>query len=81
MKFLTEEQKKFYSESGYIILDILNENEIEEISKEYDDIFSRKAESNLEATWEGDWKSQNKKTVSFILDDRFTNCYVYCNCA
>ena len=40
MKFLTKDQKSFYSENGYIKLEnILTNDEINHMSKEYDDIF------------------------------------------
>ena len=40
MKFLTKDQKSFYSENGYIKLEnILTNDEIHLMSKEYDDIF------------------------------------------
>ena len=40
MKFLTKDQKSFYSENGYIKLEnILTNDEIHHMSKEYDDIF------------------------------------------
>ncbi|XP_066950957.1 phytanoyl-CoA dioxygenase, peroxisomal-like [Macrobrachium rosenbergii] len=62
MKFLTAEQKKFYNDNGYVVLDILSEAEIDELGREYDDIFKRKADSNLEATWQGDWNTQKQQT-------------------
>ncbi|KAK7080252.1 hypothetical protein SK128_003718 [Halocaridina rubra] len=62
MKFLTTEQKKFYDDKGYIVLDILNDAEITELSEEYDQIFRKKSDSNLEATWQGNWNDQYKKT-------------------
>ncbi|KAF2350346.1 Phytanoyl-CoA dioxygenase [Trinorchestia longiramus] len=52
---LTKEQKAFYEENGYIVLDVLSADEIEEISAEYDFIFKNKAKQNLEATWKGNW--------------------------
>ncbi|XP_047470682.1 phytanoyl-CoA dioxygenase, peroxisomal-like isoform X1 [Penaeus chinensis] len=58
MKFLTPEQKKFYDDNGYVVIDVLTKEQTDELSRDYDDIFKRKADSNLEATWQGDW---NKK--------------------
>lgn len=67
MKFLTPEQSKFYDDNGYIVLDILTKEEISELSQEYDKIFQAKAHSNLEATWDGDWKKdEQKKEVKSI---------------
>ncbi len=40
MKFLNNCQKKFYQENGFVLLqNIFEENEFEEISAEYDNIF------------------------------------------
>lgn len=66
MKFLTPEQSKFYDDNGYIVLDILTREEISELSQEYDKIFQAKAQSDLEATWDGDWKQDEQKKVSFV---------------
>lgn len=67
MKFLTPEQKKFYDDNGYIVLDILTKEEISELSQEFDKIFQAKAQSNLEATWQGDWKKDKQKNVSLLF--------------
>lgn len=67
MKLLTPEQKQFYDDNGYIVLDILTEEEISELSKEFDKVFQAKAHCDLEATWEGDWKKDNKKNVSMYF--------------
>ena len=62
---LTEEQVNFYKENGYLILnDLYSAAEIEECSKEYDALFARKQESNLEATWQGDWRDKANITKS-----------------
>lgn len=53
---LTEDQVSFYKTKGYVILDdIFSAKELEECSREYDNLFERKKMSNLEATWGGDW--------------------------
>ena len=40
MKFLTANQKSFYSENGYIKLEnVFSDDEINHMSKEYDDLF------------------------------------------
>lgn len=61
MKFLTPKQKKFYDDNGYVALDILTEEEIDELCRDYDIIFKEKAQSNLEATWQGDWNDKKEK--------------------
>ncbi|KAA0193829.1 hypothetical protein HAZT_HAZT011612 [Hyalella azteca] len=66
MKFLSKEQKLFYDENGYVVLDILSSAELEEISAEYDLIFRNKADQNLDATWQGSWnytKDEGSNTV------------------
>ena len=40
LKFLNKEQKEFYDENGYILLDgIFNENETDQLSKEFEYLF------------------------------------------
>ncbi len=40
MKLLTENQKNFYLENGFVLLEnIFSEKEFEEISTEYDNVF------------------------------------------
>ena len=67
MKFLTTEQKNFYDVNGYIVLDILTDEEISQLSDEYDQLFQAKADSNTEGTWDGDWKKDKQKNVSLFL--------------
>ena len=64
MKFLTEEQREFYAENGYIKLSGIFTNDfVDELSREYDSLFARKKETaSLDATWKGDWKNQVKDT-------------------
>ncbi len=53
---LSESQQKFYSENGYLVLDkIYSTGEIDECSSEYDKVFELKQNSDLEATWKGNW--------------------------
>lgn len=66
MKFLTPEQKKFYDDNGYVVIDVLTKEQTDELSRDYDDIFKRKADSNLEATWQGDWNKKAGTTVSVL---------------
>lgn len=60
MGSLTAEQMKSYEDNGYLVLDVLTPAEIEEMSTEYDAIFQRKADQNLEATWGGGWDKSKK---------------------
>ena len=62
---LAKEQLESYREHGYILLDsIFSDEEIEECSSEYDAIFSLKRESDLEATWKGDWAEKSSDLTS-----------------
>ncbi|XP_018323245.1 uncharacterized protein LOC108735674 [Agrilus planipennis] len=58
LKLLTDQQKHFYRENGYIKLDnVLSRQEIDEILETYDKLFQRKQRENekgLEAAWGGD---------------------------
>ena len=52
---LTKEQIQFYEDNGYIKLsNIFSENEIDEISEEYDALFARKNNADLHAVWKGE---------------------------
>jgi hypothetical protein len=59
---LTPEQKKFYEQNGYILLDgIFTEKDMKDCSDAYDELFERKKSehSNLEAEWAGGWKNES----------------------
>ncbi len=80
MKFLTEEQREFYAENGYIKLSGIFTNDfVDELSREYDSLFARKKETaSLDATWKGDWKNQVKDTSDVHLQS-IHNLQVYPN--
>ena len=85
MGALTAEQKKFYADNGYIVLDLLTKQETDNISKEYDLIFERKADSDLETSWQGNWeksKEHNVWDISTISYEYiiFTNTHVLRGC-
>lgn len=67
LKLLTPEQKKFWTENGYIKLaNILSEKELKEISEAYDELFKRKHNENingLESAWAGE---DMKKAAGYI---------------
>lgn len=81
---LTQQQIAFYRENGYLILDDLyTAAEIEECSTEYDALFARKRESNLEATWQGDWREKANVVETnsvFALTLTFTPFTLFCMC-
>lgn len=62
---LSENQKKFYSDNGYLLLDgVFTPEEIEECSVEYDKLFqSKQSQNNLEAKWKGDWTTTDSLKV------------------
>ncbi|XP_041969170.1 phytanoyl-CoA dioxygenase, peroxisomal-like [Aricia agestis] len=51
---LTNEQKQFYKENGYIHLKkVIKGKLLEDVSREYDDLFWRKNEDKTESSWVG----------------------------
>lgn len=58
LKILTPEQKAHYGENGFVKLtNIFTQEEINELSNEYDVVFEQKLRENadaLESTWAGD---------------------------
>jgi len=66
---LTEANKEFYKENGYILLDnVFTEEEIDECCKEYDALFQEKQslKSNMEATWAGSWREGKDNNTSVL---------------
>jgi phytanoyl-CoA hydroxylase len=67
---LTEEQKKCWEENGFVLLDnIFTNEEMEEMSEAYDDVFDLKKKQtyDMEAAWTGEWRKEEKnKTVLSI---------------
>lgn len=66
LKFLTQEQKQFYQDNGFIKLtNVYSLKEINEISDEYNELFDRKQRENkdLEAGWGGE---EMKKAAGYI---------------
>jgi hypothetical protein len=64
---LSESQLKFYSENGYLVLDeVYSSGEIYECSSEYDKVFELKQNSDLEATWKGNWTTADATSVYFV---------------
>ena len=75
-RMLTEEQVSFYKTNGFIILDdIFSARELEECSREYDNLFERKRASDLEATWGGDWNQKaNAEQPTSVCDWKTCTC-------
>ncbi|CAB3219829.1 unnamed protein product [Arctia plantaginis] len=71
MGHLTTEQKEFYKKNGYVVVkNVLSEEELNEISKEYDELFARKNQEKMESSWAGsdanDRKTDSNYTVKGI---------------
>ncbi|KZS15693.1 Alpha-ketoglutarate-dependent hypophosphite dioxygenase [Daphnia magna] len=65
---LSQTQLQFYKDNGYLLLDeVYTTAEIDECSLEYDEIFALKKNSELEATWRGDWKDEASPTQLFSI--------------
>lgn len=64
---LSKVQLQFYRENGYVVMDdIYSAAEIDECSREYDALFESKKNSDLEATWKGDWIEGNAKAQTSV---------------
>lgn len=68
---LTEEQKKSFKETGFVLLDnIFTNEEMEEMSEAYDEVFDLKQKQtyDMEAAWTGEWRKEEKnKTVKLKI--------------
>ena len=72
---LTAIQLQFYKENGYVILDdVYSTAEIDECSFQYDRLFELKNNSDLEATWKGDWKNAYS---NYTDDVQITSCFFF----
>ncbi|CAG9789164.1 unnamed protein product [Diatraea saccharalis] len=68
---LTQEQKQFYEENGYVLLEnLLPENDLSNIYEQYNDLFKRKNQEKMESSWVGsdanDRQSDSTYTVKGI---------------
>lgn len=79
-EMLTDAQLSFYQENGYVVLDsVFSTGELEECSAEYDQLFERKKQADLEATWQGDWKNDNQsKSTSVSTSFSFFLRWILC---
>ncbi|XP_060805262.1 phytanoyl-CoA dioxygenase, peroxisomal-like isoform X2 [Amyelois transitella] len=73
---LTQKQKQFYKENGYILLkNVLSGEELDQISLEYDELFLRKSQEKMESSWVGsdadDRKSDSAHTYHSALFGQF----------
>jgi len=67
MAELSKEQVDKFKREGFLkISGILNENEVKELSNEYDILFDEKKNEGgrLEAKWAGDWKGEGNSVLS-----------------
>ncbi|KOB53093.1 putative alpha-ketoglutarate-dependent hypophosphite dioxygenase [Operophtera brumata] len=65
---LTEEQKQFYKDNGYIVLkDLVIPEDLEEISVEYDKLFLRKNQEKMESSWVGSDENDRQNNSMFTV--------------
>ncbi|XP_026725700.1 phytanoyl-CoA dioxygenase, peroxisomal-like [Trichoplusia ni] len=65
---LTQEQKHFYKENGYIILkNVLCEADLAAITEEYDKLFARKNQEKMESSWVGTDADDRKNSSEFTV--------------
>lgn len=58
---LTEEQKQFYKENGYLLVkNVFTEEELKEIETEYENLFRRQNLDNMESAWVGSDENDRK---------------------
>ncbi|KAJ8673487.1 hypothetical protein QAD02_004749 [Eretmocerus hayati] len=71
LKYLTPEQKKFYDDNGFIKLSgVFSDREFEEISNEYDHLFTQKQKEDmdgLEAAWIGDDMKKAAGNINYTV--------------
>ncbi|XP_066996934.2 phytanoyl-CoA dioxygenase, peroxisomal [Anabrus simplex] len=66
---LTEQQKNYYKENGFIKLEnVFTPGEFQILSDEYDEIFNKKRNEGMEASWKGDLMKEaaNRAPVSVL---------------
>lgn len=64
MTRLTEQQKQFYKDNGYILLkNLIDDKELARVTDEYEKLFKRKNLENMENSWVGK-SEENRKTDS-----------------
>lgn len=71
MGILTEDQKQFYRNNGYIVLKgLVPTEELDAMCVEYDQLFRRKNNEKMESSWvgsdENDRKNDTEYTVSLL---------------
>ncbi|CAH0593989.1 unnamed protein product [Chrysodeixis includens] len=65
---LTQEQKDFYKNNGYIILkNVLLEEDLSAITEEYDKLFARKNQEKMESSWVGTDADDRKNASEFTV--------------
>lgn len=71
LKFLTREQKEFYTQNGFVKLSgVFSNEEFEEIAQEYDELFQRKQNEDkdgLEAAWVGNDMKKAARNINYTV--------------
>lgn len=80
MKFLTETEKSFYLENGFILLkNVFDPNELEEVSQEYDRLFQVKVHILKVNILSNEWKLQflsNMQPECFSYQPKFPRAII-----
>ncbi|XP_058802893.1 phytanoyl-CoA dioxygenase, peroxisomal-like [Phymastichus coffea] len=71
LKYLTAEQKKFYEDNGFVkISGLFTDREFQEISDEYDYVFTEKSKENmdgLETAWTGEDMKKAANNINYTV--------------
>ena len=71
LKFLSPEQKKFWTENGFVKLsNVLSNKEVQEFSDAYNELFERKQRENvsaLEAAWAGEDMKKAANGINYTV--------------
>lgn len=74
LKFLTQDQKDFYTQNGFVKLSgVFSNEEFEKMAKEYDDLFQRKQNENangLEAAWVGADMKKAAGNINYTVSNK-----------
>ena len=74
---LTEEQLQSYDKNGFLVIDLLDGNEFNQLCDAYKEIFdSKRQEYNLNSTWNGSWDQSKEKKVKSFLNRKSSGKYL-----
>lgn len=68
---LSAEEKQFYKDNGYILIqNLFTDQELEELSTEYDDLFRRKNQAKTESSWVGSDETNRKSDSPYTVSNK-----------